>query len=105
MSIRSPVRTVINVTRHPLGWAVEHDGQIYDASRDKEAANLARERHEFHLMRIEREKQDKADKLAQKEKAALAAKAAAAGTDAGAIDALRAQVREISRPDSEQLKE
>lgn len=41
MSIRSPVRTVINVTRHPLGWAVEHDGQIYDASRDKEAAKAA----------------------------------------------------------------
>lgn len=46
--------------------------------KEKEAANLARERHEFHLLRIERDKQDKADKLALKEKAAAAAKAATA---------------------------
>ena len=48
--------------------------------RDKEAANLARERHEFHQLRLERDKQEKAEKLAQKEKAALAAKAAAPAT-------------------------
>lgn len=41
MAIRSPARTVINVTRHPMGWAVEHDGQIYEPSRDKEAAKAA----------------------------------------------------------------
>jgi Na+-translocating ferredoxin:NAD+ oxidoreductase subunit C len=90
--------------------------QIWANERDKEAADLARERHEFHLMRLEREKHDKAEKLAQKEKAALAAKAAAAtktqgepgagtGADAAAIDALRAQVREIARPVSEQPAE
>jgi len=90
--------------------------EIWANEREKDAANLARERHEFHLLRIERDKQDKADKLAQKEKAALAAKAAAAaqpqaetgtgsGSDAAAIDTLRAQVRETVRPDSEQTKE
>ena len=82
--------------------------EIWANEREKEAANLARERHEFHLMRIERDKQDKAEKLAQKEKAALAAKAAAAaqpGTDAAAIDTLRAQVREIAHPDAGLNKE
>jgi electron transport complex protein RnfC len=83
--------------------------EIWANEREKEAANLARERHEFHLHRIEREKQDKAEKLALKEKAALAAKAATtpaeASSDATAIEALRAQVREIARPDSAQTKE
>jgi electron transport complex protein RnfC len=85
--------------------------EIWANEREKDAANLARERHEFHLMRIEREKQDKADKLALKEKAALAAKAAAAqalpntATDTSAIDALRAQVREIAHPEAGQQKE
>ncbi len=89
--------------------------EIRANERDKDASNLARERHEFHLLRIEREKQEKADKLALKEKTALAAKAAAAGTDNTAldaqraqvreIDALRAQVRETARPDSEHSKE
>ena len=82
---------------------------IWGNEREKEAANLARERHEFHLARIEREKQDKADKLAQKEKASLAAKAAAApsdaAADAAAIDAMRAQVREIAHPDAGISKE
>ncbi len=69
--------------------------EIRANERDKDAANLARERHEFHLLRIEREKQEKADKLALREKAALAAKAAAAATDNTAIDAQRAQIGEI----------
>jgi Na+-translocating ferredoxin:NAD+ oxidoreductase subunit C len=83
--------------------------EIWANEREKDAANLARERHEFHLHRIEREKQDKAEKLALKEKAALAAKAAAtpaeASSDSAAIEALRAQVREIARTDSAQTKE
>lgn len=79
--------------------------EIWANEREKDAANLARERHEFHLARIERDKQDKADKLAQKEKAAQAAKAAAAGTEANAIDALRAQVREIAHPEANLPKE
>ncbi len=52
--------------------------EIWAREREKRAADAARERHEFRLLRIEREKQEKAEKLAQKEKAALAAKAAAA---------------------------
>jgi len=41
---------------------------------DKQAADKARERHEFRAYRMEREKQEKAEKLAAKEKAALAAR-------------------------------
>lgn len=41
MAIRSPVRTVFNVTRHPMGWAVEHEGEIFDSSPDKEAAKAS----------------------------------------------------------------
>ena len=94
--------------------------EIWANEREKDAANLARERHEFHLQRIERDKQDKAEKLAQKEKAALAAKAAAAqsntdtakaaaqtgaGNDTSAIETLRAQVRETAHPEAGLTKE
>jgi electron transport complex protein RnfC len=40
--------------------------EIIAQDRAKEAANLARERNEFRLMRIEREKQERAQKHAQK---------------------------------------
>ena len=80
--------------------------EIWGNEREKDAANIARERHEFHLMRIERDKQDKADKLAQKEKAARAVKAATAdNADAASIEALREQVRETARPAAEFTKE
>ncbi len=44
--------------------------EIHERERDKRAADLARERHEYRLLRIEREKQEKAEKLAQKEREA-----------------------------------
>jgi electron transport complex protein RnfC len=50
--------------------------EISEREREAQAAELARERHEYRQFRIEREKQEKAAKLAQKEKAALATKAA-----------------------------
>ncbi len=52
--------------------------EIHAREKEKQAADSARERHEFHQYRLEREKQEKADKLAAKEKASLAAKSAAA---------------------------
>jgi Na+-translocating ferredoxin:NAD+ oxidoreductase subunit C len=80
--------------------------EIWANERDKEAANLARERHEFHLLRIEREKQDKAEKLAQKEAAAAAqSQAATADSDTTNFDALRAQVREFAHPEAKHPKE
>lgn len=50
--------------------------EIHAREKEKRAADIARERHEFHLYRIEREKQEKSEKLAAREKAALAAKSA-----------------------------
>jgi electron transport complex protein RnfC len=54
--------------------------EIWQREHEQQAAEVARERHEYRLMRIEREKQEKAERLAQKEKAALAAKPAAAAS-------------------------
>lgn len=61
-------------------------GEIRQRTLEKQAADRARERHEYRQFRIEREKQEKAERLAQKEReaAARAAQTAAAvapGTD------------------------
>ena len=37
-------RAIFTVVRHPSGWAVEHLGQISDASPDKEVAKAAANR-------------------------------------------------------------
>src|SRR5690606_27981083 len=58
--------------------------------RAQEAANIARERNEFRLMRIEREKQERAQKHAQK--AARAKSAAAGPADAAAEAAKKAAI-------------
>ncbi len=75
--------------------------EIWAREKDKRAADLARERHEFRLFRLEREKQEKAEKLAAKAQAKRAELAAegAAPVDADAKKALiaaalaRAQAR------------
>lgn len=59
--------------------------EIIAQDRSKEAADLARERNEFRLMRIEREKQERAEKHAQK---AAGAKAEAAKTEAAPTTAV-----------------
>lgn len=41
-------------------------GELAGRERDQQAAELARERHEFHLFRQEREKQEKAERLGKK---------------------------------------
>jgi electron transport complex protein RnfC len=51
--------------------------EIWQREQEAQAAEVARERHEFRLARIEREKQEKAERLALKERAAMAAKPAA----------------------------
>ena len=40
--------------------------QLQQRERDKQAAEVARQRHEFHTLRLEREKQEKAARLAKK---------------------------------------
>ncbi|HZV97841.1 MAG TPA: electron transport complex subunit RsxC [Methylophilaceae bacterium] len=71
--------------------------------RAKEAADLARERNEFRLLRIEREKQERAQRNAQKTAAAKteakpdsAAEAAKKAAIAAAIERAKAQKAEVS---------
>jgi electron transport complex protein RnfC len=66
--------------------------EIIAQDRAKEAADLARERNEFRLMRIEREKQERAEKHAQKAAGAKAeaAKAKSAPVSEPADDAAMA---------------
>ncbi len=80
--------------------------EIWANEREKKAADIARERHEFHLLRQEREKQEK---QAAKDKAAAAAKAKAEAkadikpearpAEPDQIDTLRAIVRETAHPE------
>ncbi|MGE5319578.1 MAG: electron transport complex subunit RsxC, partial [Hyphomicrobiaceae bacterium] len=69
--------------------------EIWAREKDKRAADLARERHEFRQFRLEREKKEKAEKLAAKAQAkraelaaAPSAEGAAASSDADARKAL-----------------
>jgi len=78
--------------------------QIGARANEKQAADLARERHEFRLMRLEREKAEKADKLAaraqtQKRAAQSSADPEAAAKRALIADALaRAQAHKAEAP-------
>jgi electron transport complex protein RnfC len=76
--------------------------EIWAHEREKDAADIARERHEFRLERQEREKRERAEKLAQKERAAAAAKAAeqpaaAAGAAAAATPAAAGQPEDAAQ--------
>jgi len=69
--------------------------EIWAHEKDKRAADLARERHEFRQFRLEREKKEKAEKLAAKalaKRAELAAEPAAAGSAATDADAKKALI-------------
>ena len=83
--------------------------EIHAREKEKQAADSARERHEFHLHRIEREKQEKAEKLAAKERAAQAAKSGTTGSaapnEATDIEVRRAHIRELAQSHVEQPKE
>lgn len=54
--------------------------EIWSQERERRKADIARERHEFRLMRLDREKQERAERLKKKREAANAA----AGSDAQA---------------------
>lgn len=69
--------------------------EIWAREKDKRAADLARERHEFRQFRQEREKKEKAEKLAAKaqaKRAELAAAPAAEGAAASDADARKALI-------------
>lgn len=65
--------------------------EIWDAERDKKAADVARTRHEFRQFRLERDKAEKAARLAAKNAQPLVTTATAAPA-AGADDAKRAAI-------------
>jgi electron transport complex protein RnfC len=78
--------------------------------RAKEAANVARERNEFRLMRIEREKQERAQRHAQKTAGATAGGAVPAADDAAkkaaiaaAIERARAQKAAVQPANTDNL--
>ncbi|MGK2952898.1 MAG: electron transport complex subunit RsxC [Thiobacillus sp.] len=58
--------------------------EIWAREKDKRAADLARERHEFRQFRLEREKKEKAEKLAAKAQAKRAELAAAPAVEGAA---------------------
>ncbi|WP_296891603.1 electron transport complex subunit RsxC [Thiobacillus sp.] len=69
--------------------------EIWAREKDKRAADLARERHEFRQFRQEREKKEKAEKLAAKaqtKRAELAAVPAAEGAAVSDADAKKALI-------------
>ena len=69
--------------------------EIWAREKEKRAADLARERHEFRQFRLEREKKEKAEKLAAKaqaKRAELAAAPAAEGTAQSDADAKKALI-------------
>ncbi len=66
--------------------------EIIAQDRAKEAADLARQRNEFRLMRIDREKQERAQKHAQKALGAATEQPKAAVTDDAAAEAKKAAI-------------
>jgi electron transport complex protein RnfC len=68
--------------------------EIHERERDKKAADLARERHEYRQLRIERDKQEKAEKLAQKEREAAAKAAQAAAIPVATPDDIQQKLIE-----------
>lgn len=66
--------------------------EIIAQDRAKEAADLARERNEFRLMRIDREKQERAQKHAQKALGAATEQPKAVATDDAAVEAKKAAI-------------
>jgi len=73
-------------------------------AQDHAAANVARERHEFRLMRIERERQERAQRHAQKAKTSwAAADAAKKAAIAAAIERARAQKASVVPANTEDL--
>ena len=85
--------------------------EIHAREKDKQAADSARERHEFHMYRIERDKREKAEKLAAKEQAALAAKSGSSEQQPqpkhvpSDIETRREHIRDVAQSHVEHAKE
>lgn len=86
--------------------------EIRAREHDKQLADQARVRHEYHEQRLEREKREKAEKLAAKEKAAQATKLASAQpltpqqqTEQAELAASRAHIRQLAQSEVEHTDE
>jgi electron transport complex protein RnfC len=86
--------------------------EIRAREHDKQLADLARVRHEFHEHRLEREKREKAEKLAAKEKAAQAAKLNTAQpltpeqqAELANLEASRQHIRQLAQSEVEHTTE
>ncbi len=73
--------------------------EIWAREREKEAADAARRRHEFHVWRLEREKQEKAERLARK------AVAQVKEAEAAPVDAEAARKKAILQAAIERAKQ
>lgn len=78
--------------------------EIRMREHDKQIADKARERHEYHAYRLEREKQEKADRLAARESTAREAKLSSAiplsaqqQAELAQIEASRAHLQELAK--------
>ncbi|MGA8863285.1 MAG: electron transport complex subunit RsxC [Gallionella sp.] len=86
--------------------------EIRAREHEKQLADQARERHEYHELRIEREKQEKAAKLAAKEKAAQEAKLNSTPaltpqqqTELAELEIQRAHILEVAKSEVEHHEE
>jgi Na+-translocating ferredoxin:NAD+ oxidoreductase subunit C len=83
--------------------------EIRAREHDKQLADQARIRHEFHEQRLEREKREKAEKLAAKEKAAQAARLASTPPqqqeELAKLEASRAHILELAKSEVEDSRE
>lgn len=67
--------------------------EIWDQERERDKADMARQRHEFRLLRLEREKQEKAERHKQKRKALKTPAAKGEDPKKAAIEAALARAK------------
>ena len=67
--------------------------EIWAQEREREKAEIARQRHEFRLFRVEREKQERSERLKQKQKALQTPQAAGEDPKKAAIQAALARAK------------
>ncbi len=79
-------------------------GEIWKRERERQQAELARERHEFRLFRLEREKKERAAKRQQK-KAALAKETSAQGDAQAKQAAIQAALERVKAKKARQTRE
>ncbi|MFP5506759.1 MAG: electron transport complex subunit RsxC, partial [Gammaproteobacteria bacterium] len=75
--------------------------EIWNQEREREKADVARQRHEFRLFRIEREKQERAERMKQKQQALKTPQADGTDPKQAAIQAALARVKAKKSADAD----